>query len=60
MNEADAAVVVWDGRDGSVRRVVELIRRKEMPIHVIDAPQKKPKVRRERDTEPPAHRRLPD
>ena len=59
MNEADAAVVVWD-RDPAVRRVLALVERKGISVHVIGAPQKKPKVPRERDPEPPAHRGLPD
>jgi hypothetical protein len=60
VNEADAAVVVWDGRDASVRRVLALVERKGIPVHVIGAPQKKPKtVRRKRDPEPP-RRGLPD
>ena len=53
VNEADAAVIVWDGRDPAVRRVLALVERKGIPVHVIGAPQKKPKVRRERDPEPP-------
>jgi hypothetical protein len=60
VGEADAAVIVWD-RDSSVRRVLELVGRKGIPVHVIGGPEKKPKkVRRERDTQPPVHRGLPD
>ena len=60
VSEADAAVVVWDGATRRCRRVLELVERKGIPVHVIGAPAKKPKVRRERDPEPPAHRGLPD
>ena len=61
VNEADAAVVVWDGRDPSVRRMLELVERKGIPVHVIGAPQKKPrKVRREQASEVPNTRGLPD
>ena len=61
VSEADAAVIVWDGRDESVRRVLALVERKGIPVHVIGAPQKKPKtVRRERESELPSTRGLPD
>jgi hypothetical protein len=59
VNEANAAVVVWDGRDSSVRRVLELVERKGIPVHVIGAPPKKAKARRECEAEPP-RRGLPD
>jgi hypothetical protein len=43
VNEADAAVVVWNGRDASVRRALALVQRIGIPVHVIGAPVKKPK-----------------
>jgi hypothetical protein len=61
VNGADTAVVVWDGLDSAARRVLRLVERKGIPVHVIGGPQKKPKtVRRERDSEPPSQRGLPD
>ena len=39
--EADAAVVVWDGRDPDVRRVLALIERQGIPLHVIGRPARK-------------------
>jgi hypothetical protein len=59
VNEADAALVVWDGRDPTVRRVLELVERKGIPLHVIGAPPKK-SARRVRITELPPRRGLPD
>src|SRR5262245_7141802 len=59
VGEADAAVVVWDARDGAAQRVLALVERKGIPVHVIGAPAKKPRVRREREPEPP-RRGLPD
>ena len=44
VNEADAAVVVWD-RDPNVRRVLALVERKGIPVHVLGAPEKKRKAR---------------
>ena len=35
--EADAAVVVWDGRDSSVR-VLQFVERKGIPVHVLGRP----------------------
>jgi hypothetical protein len=53
-SEADAAVVVWKDRDPDVRRVLARVERKGMPVHVIGAPQKKPRaVRRKSEPEPP-------
>jgi hypothetical protein len=40
--DADAVVVVWDGRDASVRGVRELAERRGVPLHVIGDPLKKP------------------
>jgi hypothetical protein len=59
---ADAAVVVWDDRDPGVRRILALVERKGIPVHVIGAPVKQ-KVKRVRDPEAPEPRRrgmLPD
>src|SRR5438874_7878469 len=36
---------LWDGRDSDVRRVLELVERKGMPVHVIGGPEKKPRER---------------
>jgi hypothetical protein len=61
VSEADAAVVVWDGRNESVRRILALVQRKGIPVHVIGGPEKKPgRDRRAPRPEPPAHRGLPD
>ena len=58
--EADAAIVVWDGRDPAVARVLRLVERKGVPVHVIGGPERKP-AKRKRDPEAPAPRRgLPD
>jgi hypothetical protein len=48
VNEADAAVVVWADRDPNVRRVLALVERKGIPVHVIGGPEKKPKARKAR------------
>ncbi len=60
--EADAVVVVWDGRDESVRRVRALAERRGVPLHVIGAPEgKRAAARRVTDPEVPDTRRgLPD
>lgn len=60
--EADAVVVVWDGRDPAVARVLKLAERKGIPVHVIDGPQRKSAgVKRIPDPEEPDTRRgLPD
>ena len=61
MNEADAAVIVWAERDPDVRRVLALVERKEMPVRVVVAPEKKPKTVRKREAEPPRREgMLPD
>jgi hypothetical protein len=49
---ADAAVVVWDDRDPALRRVLQLVEAKGIPVHVIGAPEKQ-KARRVRDPEEP-------
>jgi len=61
VESADAAVVVWDDRDPAVRRVLALVERKGIPLHVIGAPVKQ-KVKRVRDPEEPTptRRGLPD
>jgi hypothetical protein len=56
---ADAVVVVWDDRDPTVRRVLQLVERKGIPVH-IGAPAKQ-KAKRVRGPEEPERRRvLPD
>ena len=60
VGQADAAVIVWDGRNLAVCRLLELVQRKGIPVHVLGAPPKKAKARRVRDPEAPAPRVLPD
>src|SRR5579883_3019819 len=60
VSEADAAVVVWDGRDPTVRRLSELIERRGMHVHVLGATPKNRTPGRVRDPDPPARRGLPD
>lgn len=62
VSEADAVVVVWDGRDPAIARVLKLAERKGIPVHVLDGPQRKPAgVKRTADPEEPDTRRgLPD
>src|SRR5829696_4403615 len=61
VNEAAAAVVVWADRDPAVRRVLALVERRGIPVHVLGEPKKKPKaVRRESEPEPRSTRGLPD
>jgi hypothetical protein len=61
VSQADAAVVVWADRDSDVRRVLALVERKGMPVHVIGGPVKKPRVRRKSEPEPPRREgMLPD
>jgi hypothetical protein len=60
VNEADAAVVVWADRDPDVRRVLTLVERRGIPVHVLGAPEKKPKTRKVREPEVPNTRGLPD
>ncbi|QJX00040.1 DUF2493 domain-containing protein [Frigoriglobus tundricola] len=58
--EADAALVVWDGRDPGVRRLLELVERRGVPVHVIGRPSR---VRRRRIADPEEQgpvRGLPD
>jgi ABC-type sugar transport system substrate-binding protein len=57
--EADAAVVVWEDRAAAVRRVLALVERRGIPVHVIGGPPK-PRGRRVPDPEPPPPRGLPD
>jgi hypothetical protein len=59
-NEADAAVVVWADRDPDARRVLALVERKGVPVHVLGAPRKKPRARRQHEPDMPNTRRLPD
>jgi methyl coenzyme M reductase subunit C-like uncharacterized protein (methanogenesis marker protein 7) len=47
---ADAAVIVWDECDPALRRVLQLVERKSIPVHVIGAPEKQ-KVRKVRGPE---------
>ena len=42
VSDADAVVVVWDGRDETVRRVRELAERRGGSLHVIGGPSRKP------------------
>ena len=60
--EADAVVVVWDGCDPAVARVLKLAERKGAPVHVIGGPPRKSAgVKRTADPEEPGTRRgLPD
>src|SRR5262245_40463779 len=51
--EADAAVVVWAGRDPDVRRVLARVERKGIPVHVIGGPARKP-AKRNRAPDAPA------
>ena len=61
VNEADAAVIVWADRDPDVRRVLALVERKGMPVHVLGGPGRKPKVRGKSEPEPPRREgMLPD
>ena len=61
VSEADAAVVVWKDRDPEVAKLLALVERKGIPIHVFGGPEKKPKARRARDSEPPRREgMLPD
>jgi hypothetical protein len=53
VSEADAAVIVWADRDPDVRRRLAQVERKGLPVHVIGAPEKKPKTVRKREAEPP-------
>ena len=48
--EANAAVVGWADRDSDVRRVLALVERKGMPVHVLGGPEKS-KARRNREPE---------
>jgi hypothetical protein len=48
VNEVDAAVIVWAERDPEVRRVLALVERKGMPVHVIGGPEKSRMARRRR------------
>ena len=60
--EADAVVVVWDGHDPALARVLRLAERKGIPVHIIGGPPRKPAgVKRTADPEEPGTRRgLPD
>ena len=60
--EADAVVVVWDGRDPALTRVLKMAERKSIPVHVLGGPQRKPAgVKRTADPEESDTRRgLPD
>ncbi len=46
VGESDAAVVMWDESDAGVRRVLELVERKGIPVHVIVGPRTRGKVKR--------------
>jgi hypothetical protein len=66
VGQADAAVVVWADRDPAVRRVLALVERQGIPVHVLGGPVRKPakarvKVVRVPDPEPPVTRQgMPD
>ena len=59
VSSSNAAVVVWDGRAPTVRRILVLVEQKGLPVHVIGGPVRKPKARRVRDPDSPAPRGLP-
>lgn len=46
VSEADAAVVVFDARDPTVRRIAELIEQTGIPVHVVGALAQSPKADR--------------
>jgi hypothetical protein len=56
---ADAAVVVWDERALNLRRVLQMVERRGLPVHVIGGPPRV-RVRKVRIVDPPAPRGLPD
>ena len=62
VGEADAVVVVWDGRDAGVQRVLRLAERKGGTLHVLGGPDRTAaRSRRVPDPPEPAPRRgLPD
>ena len=52
---------VWAERDPEVSKVLALVQRKGIPVHVIDGPERKPRVRRKSEPEPPRREgMLPD
>ena len=58
--EADAVVVVWDGRDAGVQRVFRLAERRGVPLQVMGGEQKAARVVRVPDpVEPDTRRGLP-
>lgn len=59
VNEVDAAVVVWADRDPDIRRVLQLVERKGVPVHAIGGPVKAKAARRKKESEPPSTRGLP-
>lgn len=61
VEQAVAAVIVWDDRDPAVRRVLALVERKGFPVYVIGAPAKQ-KARNVHgpDKLSPTRRGLPD
>jgi hypothetical protein len=59
VSAADAAVVVWDERVLNVRRVLQMVERKGLPVHVIGG-LPKVKVRQVRIADAPVKRGLPD
>jgi hypothetical protein len=50
--EADAALVLWDGRDPGVQRLLALVERRGLPVHVIGRPTR-PRKRRVADQDGP-------
>jgi hypothetical protein len=55
VSAADAAVVVWDERALNVRRVLQLVRRREIPVHVIGGPDRPGAQPRHHPTADPRH-----
>ena len=54
-------VARWRQQSAAVQRVLALVERKGIPFHLIGGSEKKPKkVRRERESELPMRRGLPD
>jgi hypothetical protein len=53
---ADAAVIVWEDRNPEVSRILELVKRKGIPVHLIGGPKPKRKAKpviKDANQEPP-------
>jgi hypothetical protein len=59
VSTADAAVIVWSGREPEVWRVLALVERRGLPAHEVGGPARA-KVHRERIVDPSVRRGLPD